>query len=232
MTDLHTHILPGVDDGAKTVEESLALLALQREQGVDTVVLTPHFYRNRENPAHFLPRREKAMDTLLAALEGRADLPRVKLGAEVAWWPGIADCDELGEFCISGTKTLLVELPFTPWSERMIGSIYDLMSRTGVTPVIAHLERYLKIQPAELIGEVVSLGVPVQVSGDVLLDFWGRGRVLKMLKANEAHLIASDSHNATSRKPNLGEAFKVAEKKLGAEHAARLKRTADRLAGV
>ena len=53
MTDLHTHILPGMDDGAKTVEDSLAMLRMEYDQGVDTVVLTPHFYRDRENPKHF-----------------------------------------------------------------------------------------------------------------------------------------------------------------------------------
>jgi len=232
MTDLHTHILPGMDDGAKTVEESLALLALEREQGVDTVVLTPHFYRNRENPAHFLERRKKAADTLREALASRGELPRVKLGAEVAWWPGLADCGELNELCIEGTKTLLVELPFSPWSERMVGSIYDLMGRTGVTPVIAHLERYLKGQRAELVRDVLDLGVPVQVSGDVLLEFFKRGPAMKLLKADEAQLVASDCHNTSSRAPNLGDAMRVVEKKLGREHAAKIARCADRLAGV
>ena len=54
MIDIHTHILPGMDDGASTPEESLAMLRMQREQGVDTVFLTPHFHRDRENPEHFL----------------------------------------------------------------------------------------------------------------------------------------------------------------------------------
>lgn len=232
MTDLHTHILPGMDDGAKNVEESLALLCLEREQGVDTVVLTPHFYRNRENGAHFLARREKAAAKLSEALAAHPELPQVKLGAEVAWWPGLAECGELEELCIEGTKTLLVELPFSPWSEQMLGSIYDLMGRTGITPVIAHLERYLKIQRPELVRGVLELGVPVQVSGDVLLEFFKRGSVLKMLKAHEAHLIASDCHNTTSRVPNLGAALRVAEKKLGHEAVSKLVRCADRLAGV
>ncbi len=232
MTDLHTHILPGMDDGAKNVDESLALLALEREQGVDTVVLTPHFYRNRENPVHFLERRKKAADTLREALSSRGELPVVKLGAEVAWWPGLADCDELGELCIEGTKTLLVELPFSPWSERMVASIYDLMGRTGVTPVIAHLERYLKGQRTELVRDVLDLGVPVQVSGDVLLEFFKRGPAMKLLKSDEAQLVASDCHNTTSRVPNLGDAMSVVEKKLGKERAAQILRCADRLAGV
>ena len=68
MTDLHTHILPGVDDGAKAPEESLEMLRMERDQGVDTVVLTPHFYRDRERPEHFLKRRRAAGEALRDAL--------------------------------------------------------------------------------------------------------------------------------------------------------------------
>ena len=64
MTDLHTHILPGMDDGARTVKESLKMLRMERSQGVDTVVLTPHFYRDYETPEHFLQRREESVRVL------------------------------------------------------------------------------------------------------------------------------------------------------------------------
>lgn len=237
MTDLHTHILPGIDDGAKNAEESLALLKLQCAQGVDTVVLTPHFYRDREDPGRFLRRRQEAMCVLeerLAALgrEERAALPRLRLGAEVAWWPNLAERDDLEQLCIEGTKNMLLELPFSPWSDRMIDRIYDLMGRTGITPVIAHLERYLKIQRAELINEVLALGVPIQVSGDVLLHMMSRRSALKLLREQRYALVASDCHNTVSRVPNAGEAMSAVEKKLGKDRAAQLARCADRLAGI
>ena len=79
MTDLHTHILPGMDDGAVTVEDSLAMLELQRSQGVDTVVLTPHFYSNREGISRFLLRRGQALvqleRTIAVRAEGQPALP-------------------------------------------------------------------------------------------------------------------------------------------------------------
>ena len=68
MTDLHTHILPGMDDGAESVEMSLDMLRMERDQGVDAVVLTPHFYRDRERPEHFLNRRRAAGEALRDAL--------------------------------------------------------------------------------------------------------------------------------------------------------------------
>ena len=68
MTDLHTHILPGMDDGAESVEMSLDMLRMERDQGVDAVVLTPHFYRDRERPEHFQKRRWAAAEALRNAL--------------------------------------------------------------------------------------------------------------------------------------------------------------------
>lgn len=237
MTDLHTHVLPGMDDGAKTVEESLALLRMEREQRVDTVVLTPHFYRDRENPKRFLRRRRESAVLLAERLvelseEERESLPRLILGSEVAWAPNLADWEELPELCIGNTQNLLLELPFAPWTDRMIGQIYDLMGRTGITPVLAHLERYIKIQRPEYIREVLDLGVPVQVSSSVLLRTLSRGSVLKMIRQQQAHLLASDCHNTASRVPDVKLALDVVRKKLGEETADRLIRNADRLAGV
>lgn len=238
MTDLHTHILPGMDDGARDVSESIALLRMEYEQGVKTVVLTPHFYRERENPEHFLQRRRKAGLELSRALSELSDeecrrLPQtLLLGAEVTYVPGMAGWDELPDLCIQGTKNLLLELPFRTWSAHMIDEIYDLISRTGITPVIAHLERYLSIQRPELIQEILSLGVPVQITGDVLSRFFGRGAAMNLLKGRGERLIASDCHNCAKRPPVMKTAFRVLEKKLGADRVTALLRCADELAGI
>lgn len=233
MTDLHTHILPGMDDGAKTVEMSLEMLRMERDQGVDTVVLTPHFYRDRERPEWFLARRREAEEKLLEALmalpeEERRTMPRLTLGAEVAWVPNLADWPELPKLCLGQGKHLLLELPMIPWNEQMFRQLYDLMGRTGVTPVIAHIERYIKMQKPEHIAEALSLGVPVQVSSEPLLHPLSRGGVLKLLRKRQAEFIASDCHNTTSRPPNLGPAMEIVKKKLGKNLAA-LTQQSDRL---
>ena len=219
MTDLHTHILPGMDDGAPDVETSLAMLREEALQGVDTVVLTPHFYRDQERPEHFLARRERAADRLARAIldlteEERQTMPRLILGAEVAWVPNLAYWEELPQLCVGKSNYLLLELPFSPWNEHMVNQLYDLLGRTGITPILAHLERYRRSQRRELMEEVVSLGVPVQFSADTLLHPLRRGRVLKELR-EEGNFLASDCHNLTSRPPNLGKAMKVVQRKLG-----------------
>ncbi len=237
MTDLHTHILPGMDDGARDVAESIALLRMEREQGVTTVVLTPHFYRERENPTMFLQRRQESVQTLGKALlelpeEERNSLPRLLIGAEVAFVPGLSGWEELPDLCIGDTRNLLLELPFTPWNTHVIDELYDLISRTGITPVIAHLERYLPMQKQELIDEVLALGVPVQVTGDALTHWRTRRGALKLLEGRGERLIASDCHRADTRPPVMKDALRVVTKKLGAECAAALLNCAHQLAGV
>ena len=237
MTDLHTHILPGIDDGARDAGESLALLRMEKEQGIKAVVLTPHFFRGKESPKHFLQRRQKAVETLEAHLlklpeEDREELPKRLLGAEVAWVPNLPDWDELSDLCMGETKHLLLELPFTPWNDRMIDRMYDLMNRTDITPVIAHLERYLKIPRPEHVREILNLGVPVQVSGDVLLHFTTRSGAMKLLKNHQAHILASDCHNIGKRPPNIKDAMDVVRRKLGDQQVERLIRYADEMAGL
>lgn len=235
MTDLHTHILPGMDDGAKTAEESLKMLRMERDQGVDTVVLTPHFYRDRERPERFLPRRHAAMEVLQEALMSLPEqeiqsMPRLILGAEVAWVPNLPDMQELPQMCMGRSKYLLLELPFSPWSDLMFRQIRELMSRTGITPVIAHLERYLSHQKTERVRELLELDVLVQVSAEPMLHPLRRGKALGLLRDRHAQFVATDCHNTVSRPPNLGAASDVLRRKLGETQWTECIRWADDLA--
>jgi len=209
---------------------------MERAQGVDAVALTPHFYRDRERPARFLERRKTAEQRLLQALMALPDeqlslYPQICLGAEVAWVPNLSEWDELPQMCMGEGKYLLLELPFTPWNDYMIHQLYDLPGRTGITPVIAHLERYYSVQRSEMVEEVIATGLPIQIGGDTLLHPLRRGRALNLLKNGHAHIVASDCHNLDSRKVNLGPALKVVEKKLGLNMRERIVRQADYLIG-
>ena len=217
MTDLHTHILPAIDDGAQTVEESLTMLLAEAKQGVDTVALTPHFYRNKETANEFLARREAAWNLLREYVQD-AQYPRLILGAEVAWAPGMADWPELKDLCYQGTRIMLVELPTTPWSDMVFHQLHKLEGQRGIMPMIAHLDRYFRTQSRRNLERLLGMGYPVQISADALLSFWDRRWALKMLQNYDALLI-SDCHNMTDRKPNMGIAAKKLEKKLGLEAA-------------
>lgn len=237
MTDLHTHILPRMDDGAKDAEESLAMLRMERMQGVERVVLTPHFYRYRETAAQFLSRRETAVALLeqqIAQLpeEEKVSLPERIPGAEVAWHPALLECDELPLLCIGQTKNFLLELPFTPWNHQLFNQIYDLIGQTGLTPVIAHLERYMKIQRKEYIRELFELDVPIQVSAEILKHPMARGNVMKLLEKQRVQILASDCHNCTDRPPNIGEGVQVVRRKLGDWCVQVLEQNANELVGL
>ena len=229
MIDLHTHILPKMDDGADSSQMSVDMLRMQRTQRVDTVVLTPHFYRDSEDPSEFLHRRNQSARRLKERLlelppEQQAQLPRLCLGAEVAWVPHMAPWPELPRLCRGSSSYLLLELPFYPWHNSMIRQIYDLMSHTGSIPVIAHLVRYLKLQPQSAIAEILSLGVPIQLSASGMLRLWSRQVIRRLLRSGGPFLLASDCHNTTTRPPNLGDAMTVVEQKLGQEAARQLHR--------
>lgn len=230
MTDLHTHILPGIDDGARDVHMSISMLRMEREQGVDTVVLSPHFYGDRETADQFLQRRSQSFAQLSSALAREQEaFPRLVLGAEVAWRSDLVECEQLFELCIGQTKNLLLELPFTAWTDQMFDQIYDFMGRTGVTPVIAHLDRYLGLQSPRRIQQVLDLGVPTQISAEILLHPLIRRRALKLLRHNQAHLLVTDCHDTVDRAPNLRAGMEIVRRKLGAQRAEELIRCADEL---
>ena len=216
MTDLHTHILPGMDDGAQSVEESIAMLREQARQGVNTVALTPHFYRGKERPSMFLARRAEAWQKLQDALAAlpeteRESLPKLILGAEVAYAPGMWEWPELADLCYENTKVLLLELPIGQWNEEMFRQIYNLMSHTGITPMLAHVERYFHNRD---FGRLFELQLPMQVSAAALLHIFGRKRAAALLMEQEGILI-SDCHRMKFREPNMEKALRWLEKKEG-----------------
>ena len=162
MTDTHTHILPGMDDGAATVEESLRMLRRCRAQGVKTVVLTPHFYPDRESADTFLERRAWSFEQLRAAVS--PDLPRLVLGAEVGWCAGLEEMDRLQELAMGSSGYLLLEMPYMAWTEEQLDSVWNLASTGRVTPVLAHVERYLHLQRRGQYEALLNMHIPMQLS--------------------------------------------------------------------
>ena len=215
MTDLHTHILPRMDDGAPDTAASLAMLRMEAAQGVTGVALTPHFHRDRESIEQFLARRQAAWEHLSAAMKKTAEpFPDLVLGAEVAWMPNMNHWDDLEALCLGSSRYLLLELPFTLWNNSMIDQLYSLAAQSGVTPVLAHLERYLGRQKKEHIQELYRLNVPIQLSAGCLLHPIERWKLLRLLREGQSFFLASDCHGTQRRTPDLGPAAAVAKKRL------------------
>lgn len=219
MVDIHTHILPGMDDGAATAEISLEMLRKQAAQGVTAVVLTPHFYREREDVDRFLARRARSLQQLQAAIDAlpqaeQEQLPKLILGAEVAWRPNMKYWEDIEKLCIGSTRNLLLELPNTRWTEQVTNTIYNLLNM-GITPIIAHLDRYFYPQRRASLEDVLNMGVPVQISAGSLRRPIIGCRLVHMMGQEPVVVLASDCHSRNHRPPNMAEGVARLRQKLG-----------------
>lgn len=210
--DFHGHFLPGMDDGSHSVEESLKMLELAKEQGVTKMFATPHYYPT-ETVETFLDRRAQCWNQLAAAMaRDPVRYPQVALGAEVAYRQGIGNAEHLEELCLGNSRYLLLELPFTPWNGMLFRDISTIANVRGIIPVIAHVERYMPMQSAKMLQRLWEQDVLFQMNAEALLTWYRRGRAKKMLSDGAVQLLGSDCHNLTTRKPNLGPAVAYLEK--------------------
>lgn len=212
MIDFHSHILPGVDDGPETLEESLTMLRDSFLQGTDLMVSTSHFYAADEYPKEFLKRRNVSARQLKNAILLSAEVyPRVVLGAEVLFFPGISDAEGIELLQIGKTGNILIEPPMVPWTEDMLDEIQQLGQNFNLIPVIAHVDRYMTmLQDTSLIDRVLRRDLVVQVNGSYFLNPKTRKAAFANLKAGKIQLIGSDCHNLDFRPPNLGFVRKLA----------------------
>ncbi len=205
MIDIHTHILPGVDDGSPDLETSLRMARLAVEDGITSVVCTPHMAVEHPFPPGFIGER---VAQLAQALQ-EAGIPlqvlpgaEIVLSAELPRYASMGKLPTLGE----GSRHLLIELPFvgTPvFAEQ----VFFELQLAGYTPVIAHPERSnLGLQQPKVLEQLAERGILLQVNVTSLLGREGphvRRLALKLIRQGTATLIASDAHNAHDRVPVL-----------------------------
>ncbi|MCD7917101.1 MAG: capsular polysaccharide biosynthesis protein [Clostridiales bacterium] len=214
MIDFHSHIIPCVDDGSSSVEESVQMLRLSYQDGVRKIVATPHFYAQEDTPDRFLARRDAAWERLAPRLS--EDMPEIYLGAEVYYYDGISNTECLSQLCVGQSSLLLLEMPFRKWSERMIAEAIDIVRGRGFTVLLAHVDRYFTFQDPDVWDLLSENGVLFQVNAVAFLDGWlSRRRALRLLREGKIAALGSDCHNMTSRKPNLGRAYAEIEKRAG-----------------
>ena len=214
MVDLHSHILPQVDDGSRSVEETMQMLSLLASQGVETVVATPHFYAWKDTLEAFLSRRQKAY----AQLPQDDSLPKVCLGAEVTYFNGISRSTEIAQLQLGQTKLLLIEMPFDHWNDKMVQEICDIPAQIGLQPVLAHVDRYRhRNQMRKYAQRLLSSGVYFQCNADAFTQGAKSRWALKQIALGNIHFLGSDCHNLTDRPPLLQEATEKIRKKLSGD---------------
>ncbi|MEH7378281.1 tyrosine-protein phosphatase [Neobacillus drentensis] len=219
MIDLHSHILPGIDDGARDLSESIEMAKKAAEQGIHTIVATPHHLNNRyENPKQTIIDRVRELNKVL--LEEKIDL-NVLPGQETRIYGEMVEGCETGEILpINNTHYVLVEFSSSHVPRYTEKLFYDLQMK-GLIPVIVHPERNQEIiEHPELLYKLVKKGALSQVTAaSVCGDFGKKIKTfsLQLIEANLTHFIASDAHNTTNRTFKMKEAFDIIQAKYGNE---------------
>lgn len=208
--DFHSHILPGIDDGSDSVEKSVQMLRLAAQQGVDHMVATPHFYAHNNTPEDFILARTQAAKALEEAVKDEKNLPKLTLGAEVYYFPGISDAPALQDLTVGDRCFVLVEMPSTPWNEDMYRELEQIELKQGLIPVIAHIDRYLTFfNRGSILKRLSKMQVLIQVNARFFHNPKTKKTALRMLKKGQIHLLGSDCHDINHRRPDLDKAVQV-----------------------
>lgn len=221
MIDFHCHVLPEMDDGSKSTNESIQMLELSVQQKITIMALTPHFYADTDTPERFFERRSRAFENLCSAIGQNA--PQLLLGAEVHYFSGIHKSQSMMQFRLQGTKYLLLEMPFCRWTHRMLDEVSELNQSREITVVLAHIDRYLSMQKRDVVDQLFEDGVLLQANAESFLSWRERSKMLHFLENGYISFLGSDCHNLTDRPPRIGDALDVIEKKLGADAVQALK---------
>ncbi len=222
MTDFHTHILPGIDDGAKNVDISLDMIKTELSHGISHIVFTPHFYPDRDLSEYFLKHRQQALELLInTAGEKGITLPGYTVGAEVKLTRGLSSYDYVKDLQIGNTGYILIELPYGEWINKwVLDEIYAIKARFNLNVILAHAERYIynKID-FDVMKNIISEVSVVQINTESFMVREGRKWIKKFIKEDCAIVVGSDCHSANHRKPCMKEGLEEIEKKFGKDCA-------------
>lgn len=224
MTDIHCHILPKVDDGADSVEEARQMLRREYEDGVRTIIATPHYREGMFEPsmkriAHYYEGMRKV---------AAKDTPGLRLYLGCEYHTNSRMTEDLRQRrrpTMVGSTYVLTEFSGAHNYEKIRNQVYELIAE-GYKPIIAHIERYPCLQEdLERVRELIGLGARIQINAGAIMG--GAGNKVKkfcrqVMEEDLLHFIASDAHGIKYRYPNLGECAKYVTKKMGASYAEKI----------
>lgn len=222
--DMHSHILPDIDDGARSMEQTISMLKIAYEEGIRTMVATSHYYPGRyEEPAEVLRSRLREVQNITADILPDMEL---SLGCEIYYSHESIRLLKEGIIpTIGDTGYVLVE--FSPLAEfRYLKSGLQDFILEGYTPIIAHVERYENVvKDMNRVLELIDMGVVIQVNAMSITGEMGRtyqGITKKLLKNQYVHIVATDTHSERSRAPRMKKCYELVSKKYGKEYAGEL----------
>ncbi len=215
--DLHSHVIPGVDDGSPDFEFSVKMLEMADSQGTTHIVATPHYFSGLTNLD--VNTIQQHCDSLNNIMSEKGLIIRVLPGMEVYLNPDIHERYTHGEICtLNRTSYMLVELPFNSYPLYLEEELYRLQL-SGVFPIIAHPERNANIfKNHTAVEDFVDKGILFQVNSGSITGVFGRTvqkSALMMIKKGFVHFVSSDAHTCGRRSPILQSAANIVEKHFG-----------------
>jgi protein-tyrosine phosphatase len=224
VIDLHCHLLPGIDDGARDLSVSLKMAIAEVEQGVTVVACTPHILPGLYHNSG--PAIRQSVEELQQALDLEAIPLRLVAGADVHMTPNFVGGLQSGQLLtIADSRYVLVEPPHHTAPPQLEDFFFNLMV-AGYVPILTHPER-LSWVPAryEIVKKLARAGVWMQITAGSFTGAFGRNALYwaqRLLDEGCVHLLASDAHDAERRPPDLAAGRESVAKRVGAEEAERL----------
>ena len=221
MIDIHCHIVPNIDDGAKNLEDALEMAHIAYAEGIRKIVNTSHYHPSFEyTKGKELFKRIKEFNETLKS--NNIDI-EVFVGNELYYSEDIIDIIEKKEFyTLNNSKYLLIEFPPIRFPKNLVDIIYEIKIR-GYIPILAHVERYKEVQEnINLIYECINEGALIQVNSSSIM---GKNRKEAektskiLLDNNMVHFIATDAHSSEKRRPIIDETYNYVADKYGEELA-------------
>ena len=225
IVDIHCHIIPGVDDGAKSYEQAFHMLDIAYEQGIRYIIATPHYMPEGKNAS------PEVIQARVGKLQAYADDMQYQMniytGNEIYFHGEVADLLEDRKICtLASTNYVLVE--FSPMDDaRYIRNSLAELQNMGYNPILAHVERYMSLiqAPFDKIEELKEIGVLIQVNAGSITGFFGKqSKVVaeKLLKKELVDFIGTDAHSDGGRAPKIKECAEILEKKCKTEYVEEL----------
>lgn len=213
LVDIHTHVLPNIDDGARDLEESLKMLEVYSANNINTVITTPHFDFSIDNLEEFLKIREDSYNQVEALIKQNQLNVDLLLGVEIMYSPNL-DQYNLEKLTLNNTDYLLIELPVFSNPISLKHTLSKIISQ-GYIIILAHVERYsYLINNGKLMQELINMGVLFQVNTSFAISDSKRNLFNAMNKYNLIHFIASDAHDCDRRIPNLHSTLEAIENRF------------------
>ncbi len=198
---MHSHILPEMDDGSKSVELSLEIIDKLRAQNVNNICFTPHYYTNEESMQSFLSRRQESMNKLLPKLPSDVN---ICIGAEVYVTDYLFNNKDLSQICYGNSDYILCEFSFgSHFSEKTMETFYRLKENYGLKPVLTHIERYEHLMADEgLVEQLCDEDIVIQTNVGAFKGFSQKRRLLKYIKRGYIDIVGTDCHSLTRGNPD------------------------------